>query len=364
MIFTYNKTEKKIKALSETDFKTHKILERQDIEKWVEFNPDLLGEDLYILTTEYDRFDKTNERLDLLAIDKDGTLAVIELKRDTSGKNIELQALKYAAYCSTLTLEDVVKINTEYLQKKGQNTTYKQVKDNILAFITNDDFEELSDKPRIILVAKEYTPEVTASVLWLRKFGIDISCIKFRPFEMDEQTIVFESSIIIPLPEAEDYIIQAEKKENIENSKTRTQNEYYSFFSELRDGIQSTLNLHLSTSTTRSYYQIPTGIGGIHFEFCFHGRPRSSFGVELHFEKGDRARNHQLFNKFLKLKDSIEKATNEKLKYQEFWGSTCSRIYLEMAEGQMTEELKKWAIEKMVILYKLLKSEIDNEKEI
>ncbi len=32
-----------------------------------------------IISTEYDRFDKTNERLDLLAIDKDGNLVVTEL---------------------------------------------------------------------------------------------------------------------------------------------------------------------------------------------------------------------------------------------------------------------------------------------
>ena len=64
---------------------SQKILERQDIEKWVESYPEILGEELLILTTEYDKFDKTNERLDLLAIDKLGNLVIIELKRDDSG---------------------------------------------------------------------------------------------------------------------------------------------------------------------------------------------------------------------------------------------------------------------------------------
>ena len=26
-------------------------------------------------------------------------------------------------------------------------------------------------------------------------------------------------------------------------------------------------------------------LGGAHFEFAFHGKPRSSFAVELHFKK-------------------------------------------------------------------------------
>ena len=35
MLFTYNKNSKKISTYSETDLKSHNILERQDIEKWL-----------------------------------------------------------------------------------------------------------------------------------------------------------------------------------------------------------------------------------------------------------------------------------------------------------------------------------------
>jgi RecB family endonuclease NucS len=74
MIFTYDKGSKKISVYGETDLKSHNILERQDLEKRVEENPDIVGEELLIITTEYDKSDKTDERLDLLAIDKEGNL--------------------------------------------------------------------------------------------------------------------------------------------------------------------------------------------------------------------------------------------------------------------------------------------------
>ena len=90
MIFTFDKLNKKISLLVETDFKSHHVLERKDIESWVENYPAILGEELLIISTEYDKFDKTNERLDLLAIDKKGNLVIIELKRDDSGKTHEL----------------------------------------------------------------------------------------------------------------------------------------------------------------------------------------------------------------------------------------------------------------------------------
>ncbi|MFZ6017101.1 MAG: hypothetical protein ACOYU0_05750 [Nitrospirota bacterium] len=78
----YNKKSKVIEPCKETHLKAHNLLERQDLEKWIESYPELLGEDILILTTEYDRFDKTSERLDLLALDKEGNLVIIELKRD------------------------------------------------------------------------------------------------------------------------------------------------------------------------------------------------------------------------------------------------------------------------------------------
>lgn len=360
MLFTYNKNSKKISTYAETDLKSHNIFERHDIEKWVENYPDILGEELLIITTEYDKFDKTNERLDLLAIDKDGNLVVIELKRDDSGKNVELQAIKYAAYCSTLTLNDVVKLYHNYLLKNRKSITEDEAKKQIVDFIENDEFEELSDRPRIIIVSKEYRPEVTASILWLRKFGIDITCIKLTPYELDNNTIAFESTILIPLPEAKDFIIQSEKKENTELTKTLSQEEYLQFYNELVNRLKTILPKQYPSPTPKSYYQIPTGISGIHFEWVFHGRPRSSFGVELHFEKGNKKDNESAIDKIEKLKSKIEQATNEKVVFQKDWGKRWARLYIEKNEGKMTDELKEWAVNKMKTFIDILQPEIDN----
>ena len=56
---------------------------------------------------------------------------------------------------------------------------------SIRDFITDEDFKELSDKPRIMLVAREFRAEVTSSVKWLRdQFGMDISCLKWDVYEL------------------------------------------------------------------------------------------------------------------------------------------------------------------------------------
>lgn len=169
--------------------------------------------------------------------------------------------------------------------------TVDEAKAQIVDFIENDDFEELSDKPRVIIVSKEYRPEVTASVLWLRKFGIEITCIKLTFHELDNDTIVFESNILIPLPEAKDYIIQSEKKDKDVNTTSLSQEEYLNFYKELVSKLQSIIPNHCPDPAPKYYYQIPAGVDRVHYEWIFRGRPRSSFGVELHFETGGKEFN-------------------------------------------------------------------------
>ena len=362
MLYVYDKRNKSLSPCKETEFKSHGLLERQDLAKWIELNPSILGEELMIITTEYDRFDKTNERLDLLSIDKEGNLTVIELKRDDSGKNVDLQAIKYAAYCSTLTLVDLVEMYVRYQSQKGITLSQDEAQKTILDFIDNDDFEEFNDKPRIILVAREFRPEVTASVLWLRKFAIDITCVKWDPYELSDGQMAINSSVLIPLPEAKDFVIQAERKEIVEHSKSLTQTEYVQFYSQCIDSLKSKLPREYAAPTPKSYYQISTGLSGVHFEWGFHGRPRSSLGVELHFEKVTRESNLKLFSACAELKGRLEKELDESLILQPDWGKIWARLLIEKQQGKINEELKDWAVEKMHRLIQLLQPELDKIK--
>jgi hypothetical protein len=362
MLFIYDTKNKLFLPSEETDFRSHEIMERKDIEKWVSEYPEILGEDLFIITNEYDKFDKTKERLDLLALDKNGKLVIVELKREESGRTVELQAVKYAAYCSTLTFDDLVPLRRRFIVKQNKQQTDDEIEKEMIGFIENDDFEALDDKPRIMLVAKDFRPEVTSSVLWLRKFGLDISCIKLTPYKIDDSRIGLVSSTLIPLPEAEEYIVKSERKESGEKALTRTQEEYVEFFEELINAVRDKIPISLPEPKPQGYFQIPTGVGGVHFEWGFHGRPRSSFGVELHFEKGDKESNKMLLKEMEKLKPDIERETGETVSFQEDWGKAWARLYIEKNEGKITNELKTWAFEKMLILYKLLQPKLDKLK--
>jgi RecB family endonuclease NucS len=87
------------------------------LQEWIANNPECLGEELLIIQKEFDGFNDTNERLDLLAVDKQGNVVVIENKLDDTGRDVTWQVLKYASYCSTLNKEQVAKIYQDFLNK-------------------------------------------------------------------------------------------------------------------------------------------------------------------------------------------------------------------------------------------------------
>ena len=154
-MYKINKSNNNVVKLEQRLFKELQIREREHLQEWIAKNPEMLGEELLIIQKEFDGFNDTNERLDLLAIDKDGGLVIIENKLDDTGRNVVWQALKYASYCSTLTTSQILKIYQEYLDKWQQGEDSKQ---NLLDFLERSEDELLLNRndQRIIFVANNY----------------------------------------------------------------------------------------------------------------------------------------------------------------------------------------------------------------
>ncbi len=192
--------------LNQTTFQHEKLKERYDIQEWIEKSPEIIEENLLIIGKEV--ILPSDIRLDLLAIDKKSNLVILELKRDTSGKNVDWQAIKYASYCSSFSNTDIFRQFAEYLC-----TNEDEAETKIEEFIDAENFENLNEKQRIILVSKEFHSDVVSSVLWLRDYGIDVSCVKLTPYSDGNGNLFIVPNKIIPLPEAEDYLVKKEKKQ-------------------------------------------------------------------------------------------------------------------------------------------------------
>ena len=62
--------------------------ERNNLQEWIAKEPSCLGEDLLVIQKEFAGFSDTHERLDLLALDKQGSLVLIENKLDDTGRDV------------------------------------------------------------------------------------------------------------------------------------------------------------------------------------------------------------------------------------------------------------------------------------
>jgi alkylated DNA nucleotide flippase Atl1 len=212
------------KAIEPSSFYGLGALEVQDVERWIRAQPSLLGEELLIVASQFAGFDRTKDRPDLLALDGDGKLVVIEIKRDKSGSGQDLQALRYAAYVSTLQAEQVVQLYRDYLADEDKielsRTEAREKLEESVAAESLDMLDE-DEQPRMILVAGGFQVGVTNTALWLtRNFGLDISCVQLTPYEIGGE-VVLASSVLIPLPEAADYEVRIQEKRRQASAKKK-----------------------------------------------------------------------------------------------------------------------------------------------
>lgn len=214
----------KIEALPHTSFSARGITERADLQRLLRANigvvtnptkPDEPG--VLVIGEEFAEWEDSKRRIDLLGVDDKANLVVIELKRDDEGGHMELQAIRYAAMVSGMTFAKAAEVFQAYLDRRaaGENARAR-----LLEFLgweepREDDF---ASDVRIVLVAADFGKEVTTAVLWLNTRDIDVRCVRLKPYAIGEQTIV-DAQQVVPLPEAEDYIIQIKQKEQAERSE-------------------------------------------------------------------------------------------------------------------------------------------------
>ncbi len=206
-LFRVNPENQQSERIEEVDFAQLGLQERKDIQEWIATNPGILGEDLLIIAKEFSSFDGTKERPDLLAVDADGKLVVIELKRDDTGKDAHWQAIKYASYFHHVNQEDIIRMLAAY--EKGSEEDAKQ---RLQDHLENGDLDILNHDQRIILASHRFALQVTSAALWLNQKASDedlITCIQLTPYQDAEtDSLYILANTIIPVPGAEDLIIQ------------------------------------------------------------------------------------------------------------------------------------------------------------
>lgn len=343
-MYLIDKDKNKITKIKQMTFTELGFKERGHLQEWLEGNPESLGEDLLIIQKEFSGFNDTNERLDLLALDKKGNAVIIENKLDDTGRDVTWQALKYASYCSTLTKEQIRNIYQQYLDKRGQG---EEATNKLSEFFNNAEYEELTinhrQSQRIILVAGSFRKEVTSTVLWLLNYKIKMQCFKATPFALDSQLFLTLEQII-PTKDAEDYTISMVDKAQEDLSTQEELKERHhlrlEFWSKLLPRMKGKATIFQNSSPSKDHWLSSggTGISGLSYNFII---TKSYVGVELAISKGDTQANKQIFDELKKYETEITNDFGNPLSWERLDTKKMSRVAFAL-DGVNLREKSDW----------------------
>lgn len=369
-MYLIDKQKNRIEKIKQVTFSELGFKERGHLQEWLEANPEALGEDFLIIQKEFSGFNDTNERLDLLALDKKGNAVIIENKLDDTGRDVTWQALKYASYCSTLTKEQIRNIYQQYLDKRGQG---EEATNKLSEFFNNAEYEELtiniSQSQRIILVAGSFRKEVTSTVLWLLNFKIKMQCFKALPFALGDQLFLTVEQII-PTKDAEDYTISMVDKAQEDLSTQEELKERHhlrlEFWSKLLPKIKGRTTVFQNSSPSKDHWLSSggTGISGLSYNFLI---TRTYVGVELAISKGDTQSNKQIFDELKKFETEITNDFGNQLSWERLDNKKMCRVAYSL-EGVNLFEKADWdkmmdfLIDNMLKLEKAMKEPLKKVK--
>ncbi len=177
-------------------------LKEKDVENWLAENPELLFgvEQVLVITQSIGG----QHMADIMALDADGRLVIVEIKRDRSNRETVGQLLEYAAARVGSNYEDLEELHRKYWHQCKKKDPYVSLIEQFRA-LTDDPKADQRDIPksrqghRICIVAPSSDEGLSRIVEWLKEYGVPISFVPFTLYtDRDNDDILLD---IEPLPE-------------------------------------------------------------------------------------------------------------------------------------------------------------------
>ena len=156
------------------------------LEDWLCKDIGLLSDDLLVIGRQIEQH---GTPLDLLAMDRDGNLVVVELKRERTPRDVVAQALDYASWVQDLGREDVERYTRGHLGRSFDEA--------FLGTFGEEPPEIVNERHRIYIVASSLDGATQRIVEYLSStHGVDINAATFSYFNTDDGEFVARSLLL------------------------------------------------------------------------------------------------------------------------------------------------------------------------
>jgi hypothetical protein len=188
------------------------ITERYDLQEFIANSSDdffkELGLELFLIGKEVEASSNVQDRIDLLAIDKEGECVVIELKRGNHKLQM-FQAISYAGMIAQWEPDDFLKLLDDDQQEA-------------LTDFLEIDRDDINRRQRIILIAEAYDYALLIGAEWLsEQYGMDITCCRIAmATDSTTRSEYLACSNVYPAPELAKEAVSRGRKHDV-SSKAR-----------------------------------------------------------------------------------------------------------------------------------------------
>lgn len=227
MSHLFRVTAQEVHPMQRSTMQQEGFLETQHLEKWVVEHPEVLGDGVMIVATQFDRWgsdagDSARERLDILGLDVNGQLVVAELKR-AGDKTVHLQALTYAALVAVFSPELLGRAHAQHLAKRGGGEVSAAEGLSMLKDHVEGDWDtDVLSQPRVVLVAEKFPLQVLTTSRWLTTVSggsITIECVEVSLFRDPDGELCVTFNQIWPVKDLDDRMLGPQMSEAQETQK-------------------------------------------------------------------------------------------------------------------------------------------------
>ena len=299
----YEVTDDRLRELDGTTFGAAGLRERDDLQRLLRDQIEVLDDGLLVVAEEFGEWEDSRRRVDLLAVDRDANLVVIELKRTEDGGHMELQALRYAAMLRTMTFDQLAGYFAAHLARTHQEGDARSLLVEHFGWESEDD-GELSAGVRVVLASADFGKELTTTVLWLIERGIDVRCIRLKPYADGGRTLI-DVRQVIPLPEASEFQVQLRVKEQQVDKVEAKTDRRQEFLAALLAHAATRTELHRNITAGAGYRYVQTS-AGLPKAALSYGMRRDRMLVTLVFDSTDRNGNRRRFDHLRKQREAVE----------------------------------------------------------
>ena len=198
-----------------------RLSSEKSLEQMIVHSPEMLSEQWMLIgqqvATSYAGV------IDILALTRDGSLVLIELKRDRTPREVVAQALDYASWVQTLQPQDIYAIYQKFRPGADLANDFSKK----FGALPEDD--SLNQSHQVIIVASSLDESTERIVSYLSNWDIPINVLCFQVFGTEDQQILSRTWLLDP----------AETQVNAANVSTASDKEPWNgeYYCSFNDGV-------------------------------------------------------------------------------------------------------------------------------